>query len=229
MGVNLDKIVQDLLLIIRGSKVSQSEVISKRQIEEWIHQYRAVLLKRDIDKEYRINPDYIQEIQGLELEQVERDETISIGSDCYVTRSTEQLPKTIDLSNKPGLLFVGTYTGKQMQLVPYSTAYWQKYKKYNSADKLAFLRNGYLYITNNELLQYINIRGVFEHPLELTDFNNVDYRSNYPVPVDKVPFIKEMILKQELGIESKSPADDRNDASHGVAPQVDPELMQQRQ
>jgi hypothetical protein len=236
MGINLDKIVNDLLLTIRGSRISQSEVISKKQVEEWVHQYRALLLKRDLDKDYRINPDYIQEISNLELEMVERSEENTIGSDCYVTRTVEPLPKTIDFSHKSGLVFIGTYTGKQFQLVPYNRSYWQQFKKYTASEKLAFLRNNFLYITNNELLKYVNVRGVFERPLEVmaftpdsTSMNYIDYRTNYPIPADKVPILKEFILKQELGIQVKALTDSRNDSTPGLGPQVEPELMQQRQ
>lgn len=235
MGIDLDKIVNDLLLTIRGSRISQSEVISKRQVEEWVHQYRSMLLKRDLDKDNKINPDYIQELSNLELEMVERSEENTIGSDCYVTRTVESLPKTIDFSNKSGLIFIGTYTGKQFQLVPYNRAYWQQFKKYTANEKLAFLRNGYLYLTNNELLKYINVRGVFERPLEIMSFttdstsmNYIDYRTNYPIPADKVPILKELILKQELGIQVKALTDSKNDSAQGLGPQVDPELMQQR-
>ena len=86
MGVSLDKIVYDLLLIIRGSNVSQSEPISTRQLEEWAHQYRAVLLRRDLDKNRMPNPDYIQEIPNLALSAVEGSEASTIGSDCYIFR-----------------------------------------------------------------------------------------------------------------------------------------------
>ena len=69
--VTLGGLVNDLLLTVRGSKVSRSESISKRQIEEWIHQYRGTLLKRDLDKGKTPNPDYIQEIDHLKLEAID--------------------------------------------------------------------------------------------------------------------------------------------------------------
>ena len=44
--VTLDNIITDLLKIARGSKVSQSETISRRQLEEWVNEYRALLIKQ---------------------------------------------------------------------------------------------------------------------------------------------------------------------------------------
>ncbi len=221
MGISLDKIVQDLLLIIRGSSVSQSEPISKRQLEDWVHQYRAMLLKRDLDKNRMPNPDYIQELPNIELEPVEASEESAIGSDCFIFKSTQQLPKTLDLSKKSGITYVGTILGIQLQMVSYNRFRWQKYRKYTKKDKLVFLRNQYMYVANNELLKYINVRGVFEQPLEVTDINDVDYRENYPIPMDKVPVLKELILKKELGMEAQTPSDSKNDSDHGVKPQVE--------
>ena len=65
--VTIDTIVSDLLNIIRGAQVTQSEPISKRQLEAWIHQYRALLIKQDMDKGKMPNPDYIQTIQDMIL------------------------------------------------------------------------------------------------------------------------------------------------------------------
>lgn len=220
MGISLDKIVQDLLLIIRGSNISQSESISKRQLEDWVHQYRALLLKRDLDKNKVANPDYIQEIPNLSISLIEGSEDNTIGSDCYISRSSVKLPKTIDLNSKSGLTYVGTILGNQIQIIPYTRFQWQQYKKYTKGDKLAFLRNQYLYIYNNELLTVINVRGIFENPLEITSFDNIDYRQNYPLPMDKVSILKEMILKGELGIEAKAPSDNKDDANHGLSPNI---------
>ena len=58
----LNTITTDLLNIIRNFDVSRSETISKRQLEMWVHQHRAILLKQDIDKDKLPNPDYIQSI-----------------------------------------------------------------------------------------------------------------------------------------------------------------------
>lgn len=221
MGISLDKIVQDLLLIIRGSNISQSEPISKRQIEEWVHQYRAFLLKQDIDKGKMVNSDYVQELPDIELEMIEGSEDNTVGSDCYILRTTQQLPKSIDLNHESGLVYIGTMLGDQIQLIPYNRFKLQQYKKYTNNDKVAFLRNQYIYILNSEVLKYINIRGIFENPLEIEDFNSVDYNANYPMPMNMIPVLKEMILKKELGLEAQSFTDTKNDGEHSVSPNTD--------
>ena len=55
--VTLNTIVNDLLNVVRSSKVSRSEPISKRQIEMWVHQYRAILIKQDLSSQF--NKDFL--------------------------------------------------------------------------------------------------------------------------------------------------------------------------
>ena len=47
---SLNNIIDDLLLLLRNNNISESENLSRIQIELWIHQYRALLIKQDLDK-----------------------------------------------------------------------------------------------------------------------------------------------------------------------------------
>ena len=98
----LDTITTDLLNIIRNFGVSRSENISKRQIEMWVHQHRAILIKQDIDKGKMPNPDYIQSIPSLQLEVVDESDGGDIESDSYILRTQLEIPKTLDLNFKSG-------------------------------------------------------------------------------------------------------------------------------
>ena len=46
----LDTIIDDILLELRNNNISESEQINRLQIEQWIIQYRAMLIKQDIVK-----------------------------------------------------------------------------------------------------------------------------------------------------------------------------------
>ena len=148
--ITLRTITTDLLNIIRGSNISDSEAISKRQVEDWIHQYRAVLLKQDLDKGKKPNPDYIQEIGNVLLESVDLsgDDVTSYGveSGTFIYRTALEIPKTIDLNFTSGFTYIGTPIGYEIQLVPEGRTRYQKYKKHTSKARVAFLRNSYLYI-----------------------------------------------------------------------------------
>jgi len=224
--VTLNTISSDLMNIIRGAQISQSEPISKRQIEEWIHEYRAKLLKQDLDKGKMPNPDYIQTIQALELEEVDESEG-SISSDIKTFRTKITIPTTLDLNFKSGILYVGTVNGREIQFSPEQRARWQQYKKYTKNDAIAYLKGGYIYVHNDKELRYITVRGIFEIPPEVSHLSNtnevqtdVTGDSKYPIPIDKLPTLKEMILKGELGISSQAFSDIENDLSTKVESNV---------
>ena len=225
--VTLASITQDLLSIIRGAQLTQSEPISRRQVEAWIHQYRSTLIKRDLDKGRMPNPDYIQTIQALEVEEVDEAEGTTLTTDYKTFRSTIQLPNTIDLNHKSGFMYVGTITGQEIQFSSEGRARWQQYKRYTANDRIAYLKNGYLYVTNDTELRYITVRGVFEIPSEISHLSNtkevitdVTADSPYPSPINMLPTLKQMILKGELGIEAQAPSDIQNDSASKVEPNI---------
>lgn len=229
--VSLDTIVHDLMLVIRGGNISQSEQISKRQVESWVHATRAVLLKRDLDKGKMVNPDYVQSIDHIRLSLVDTagDNVTSSGitTDNNILRSDLTLPNAIDLNFKSGLTYIGTVDGNEIQLVSETRSKWQQYKKYTSSEPLAFLRNNYLYVMYDNPMEFVSVRGVFEIPPEVGRFVNpmtnqpyFDTSTKYPIPINMIPTLKQMILEKELGIESQAFSDVTPDAAHGVSPQT---------
>jgi len=224
--VTLSTISHDLLNIIRGAQLNQSEPISLRQIEFWIHQYRAKLLKQDLDKGKLPNPDYIQTIQALELEEVDESEG-SISSDYKAFRTVLDIPNTINLNYNSGFTYIGTVNGQEIQFSSEAKSRWQEFKKYTANDRIAYLKGGKLYITNDKEIRYITVRGVFEIPPEVSHLNNpnesitdVTENSSYPIPISKIPTLKEMILKMELNIESRAYSDVDNDNTFKVEPNI---------
>ena len=117
-------------------------------------------------------------------------------------------------------MYIGTITGQEIQFVPESRARWQEYSKWTPRDRIAYLRDGYLYVTNDRELKYLTVRGIFEIPPEVSHLSNsnetitdVTASSEYPIPIDKLPALKEMILSKELGIEAVAYSDVTNDAA----------------
>jgi hypothetical protein len=233
--ISLRGITTDLLSVIRGSNVSQSETISLRQLETWVDQYRALLLKRDLDKGKFPNPDYIQEIDYLQLDIVDAagsnlssSNVLNLSSGEYILKSKLPLPNTIDLNFKSGFMYIGTVVGDELQFVPEGRSKWQKFKKYTMNDSICFLKNNYLYVLNNERLNYITVRGVFEVPSEVGRFVNpitnqpyFNIDTKYPIPINMIPELKQMILKGELGITVQAPSDTKNDGENEVSPNVE--------
>jgi hypothetical protein len=226
--ITLRTIITDLLNIARGANISSSEPISTRQLEDWVHQYRATLLKRDLDKGKKPNPDYIQEINHLRLEAVEATgEDIALArneSGTYRYRTVLEIPKTIDLNFTSGFTYIGTPIGEEIQIIPEGRSRWQQYKKYTPKDRVCFLKNGHLYIENDTPLEFIKIRGIFEIPSEVGRFVNplteqpyFNLDSKYPIPATLVPALKDIIVQKELKIETTAATDNTNDDRNNPA------------
>jgi len=219
--ISLNAIVTDLLEIIRQAKVSRSEPISKRQLEGWVHQYRALLIKQDLDKGKMPNPDYIQEIPALEVEVIDKADGSNIDTDTYMLKTTLALPNTLDLNRKSGFMYIGSIDGREFQFIAEGRSQWQQFKRYTAKDNIVFLRNNYLYLLSVTPLKYISVRGVFEVPTEVSAFVNPNITTRtasldapYPIPINMVPILKEMLLKGELNIEFRAPSDTSNDSAN---------------
>lgn len=225
---SLYSIIQDFLYTIRGSVLTLSETISDWQVEHWIHMYRALLLKQDLDKGKIPNPDYIQEIKALHLSPIQNTELSNIYTNKYILRSDLQIPRTIDLNFESGIMYVGSIDGTEIQYVSQGRAVWQKYKYYTNNEPLVFIKNRYLYLINGDTINYLDIRGVFEIPPEVSNFvNPITGTPSYDVQIDKYPFptdklitLKQMIIEKEFGIILNSPSDlindSRNTLLHGT-------------
>ena len=220
----LNTITTDLLNIIRNFDVSRSETISKRQLEMWVHQHRAILIKQDIDKDKLPNPDYIQSIPALKLEIVDESGSLDLSSESYLLRTELTIPKTIDFNFKSGFTYIGTVDGDEIQFIHEARSKWQQYKKYTKNDNLAFLRDNRLYLIYPKAIEQITIKGIFEVPTEVMNIINSHatpteggWDDAYPIPINMLPTLKEMILKKELGIGVSALSDNKNDSANFVS------------
>jgi hypothetical protein len=134
-------------------------------------------------------------------------------------RTKIEIPKTLDLNFDNGFTYIGTITGDEIQFVPQGRIDLQKYKKYTNREIQAYLKDGRIYVKGPYSLSYIQIRGIFEVPTEIFHITNdttlvQDYTTNfaYPMPLNMIPILKEMLLKKEFNIIVNSPSDIKNDS-----------------
>lgn len=206
---SLNAIIDDILLIYRDNEISESENLSRIQIEQWIHQYRALLIKQDIDKGREINPDYVQTFGPLHISKVSN----CTGGYNYI--SDEELPKFIDLHFGSGLVAVKDMDGNLIQVGTETKAKYQTSRKYTCSDYIAYIKNNHLYLSGPEHLEYVVIEGILEDPTEAGDcFDRDD--TPYPVPANMIPTIKQMIFERELNIMSQMPTDNTNNSVNDV-------------
>lgn len=207
---SLNAIIDDIYNILRDNNVSESENLSRIQVEQWIHQYRAYLIKQDLDKGRDINESYVQTIGPLHISKVRNCPT-----DGYNYKSDEELPKFIDLHFGSGLICVKDLDGNLIQVGTETKAKYQIDRKYTCNDYIAYLKGNHLYIMGPEHLEYVRIDGILEDPTSIGEcFDRDD--TPYPVPANMIPTIKDMIFSKELNLMLQMPNDTTNNSTNDV-------------
>lgn len=203
--MSLNNIIDDILLIVRNNNLSESEHLSRIQIEMWIAQYRSILIRQDLDKGRDINPMYIQTMPCIHLDKVD---TVA-GKIEY--KSNIELPKLIDFHFRTGLVYVKDMYGNLIQLGHETKMKYQRYRKYTCGDYIAYIKNNRLYIEGSDnQLEWVEIGIIAENPADLNECFDPD--SEYPVPAHMIPVIKDMIFSKELNIMHQMPSDETNNS-----------------
>lgn len=203
--MSLNNIIDDILLIVRNNNLSESEHLSRIQIEMWIAQYRSILIRQDLDKGRDINPMYIQTMPCVHLDKVD---TVA-GKIEY--KSNIELPKLIDFHFRTGLVYVKDMYGNLIQLGHETKMRYQRYRKYTCGDYIAYIKNNRLYIEGSDnQLEWVEIGIIAENPADLNECFDPD--SEYPVPAHMIPVIKDMIFTKELNIMHQMPSDETNNS-----------------
>ena len=203
--MSLNELVDNILLIARNSNITESEHLSRIQIEKWIIAYRAMLIKQDIDKGRDINELYLTTIEPIHLDVVE---TVP-GKIVYV--GDRELPKLIDFNYKTGVVNVRDMYGNLIQIGNYTKAKYQKYRKATCKDYIAWVKNNKIYVEGDENeLEYISIDVIAEDPTELVDC--FDPNADFPIPEAMIPRITSLILERELRALVVMPSDTTNNS-----------------
>lgn len=205
----LDSLIDDILEEARNNNVSESESITRIQLEQWIHQYRALLIKQDLDKGRYTNPSYIQSYDAV-IQNFEG------GIDNRIYYSVV-IPNTIDLHFKSGITGV-VYQNRELQLMPSSRVSHQLNKKYSSKEPIAFLKNNRLSISvidTGDLGIYdaTNISGIFEDPSQVEGFLSSNV---YPIPANMIPTLKQLIFEKEIKTTLVYPNDTINNSANDL-------------
>lgn len=192
----LDSIIDDIYLILRNNNIAESESLNRNQIEQWIAQYRALLIKQDIDKGRDINPSYVQKLEGVKLVQEDfyEDKNIKTGKIRYVAESN--VPKCIDFHYMDGLISVTDLLGNQIQLTSKARAVMQNNRRWTSNGYMAYRTGDKLYIEGPGELEYISMYFIAENPADIEACRlNAE---PYPIPANMIPALKELIFTREF-------------------------------
>lgn len=200
----LDTIIDDIFLELRNNRVLDSEQLSRIQVEQWIIQYRSVLIKQDIDKGRDINPSYIQDIPSIGLEVVSHSGEEAGEASEKILVTDIKIPKTIDFHFRSGITSISDIFGNEIQLMSEKRSNLQKHRRYTFYDYSAFIKGDKIYINGPGEIRNISVRGIFQNPSEVPGF---DVKNDiYPIPFNMLPVLKELIFVKELKIQQTAEA-----------------------
>jgi len=217
--ITLTKIVYDILNTIYGGNIPDDANISERQVAYWVHQTRALLIRQELSNKLDISDTYVQQFT-VDLEEVDTAEDCEIQTNCVLLRSVLKIPTTIRRGGKNTIVSIQSLDEKYS----YSeSSFFRKrfnaYNKYTGKQERWYLKNNYLYITNNKVIEKVKLAGVFEDPEELKNFTNCEnqecfsWDDSYPISADMASTITDIIFKTKLAVITNPAKDDTvNDA-----------------
>jgi len=211
--MTLDEIAYNLLNILRGGRSSNDEHISVSQIKFNIQHYRAMFIRRDYARNGVVSKTLEQDLGCIPLVKVDGSRCCNLPSDCPVFRTNVKMPKPVRFNLQDAFTFIGKPdgTGAIPKVEPYMVEFLL-YDKYTSDKPKYYMIDEYIYVYNPNGMEYINVRGVFEDPREVHNFNTCDGscydpQSDYPLPADMLSAINMGLLQGELQLLSSAPTD----------------------
>tara|TARA_R110001583_G_scaffold26456_2_gene95173 strand:+ start:4510 stop:5205 length:696 start_codon:yes stop_codon:yes gene_type:complete len=217
--MTLTEIAYNLLNLVRGGRSNHDDHISLDQIKFNIKHYRAMFIRRDFSKNGFVSRHIEQDLGCVEVVPVDASKCCALPAHCTVYRTCKPIPKTIRFNFQEAISYVGDVTGYgTIPMVNSNTIQWLPYDKYTKDKMKSYMIDDFLYIYNAEGLEVVNIRGVFEDPEHVSEFDDCDGDGCYdedvhefPISMDMLSLINQGILAGELALLSGSFSDTQND------------------
>lgn len=223
-----DHIIFDLLSIARAGKVVDDEHITPAQVGFWVDNMRAKLIRQDIDKGRSINPDIVQHISCLDLQQVDQSDCPGcVETGCVMLRSVQQLPTMIETKQRNLITRIGpiNLASPGYSIIPYERSFWSGHNKFTKNMTKVFIKNRYVYVITTKFIKKISVSGVFAYPEELGNYSTcagtpcynaqTDY---YPISNHMIEDLKQMILQADFRTALSTMPDPVNNANGEIAP-----------
>ena len=215
--MTLNEIAYNLLNLVRGGRSNHDEHISLDQIKFNIKHYRAMFIRRDYSANGFVSRHIQQDLGCIGLEKVDASKCCSLPISCAVYKTVKPIPKTIRYNFEEAISHVGDVTGTgTIPFVHSSAIQFLPYDKYTKNKYKAYMIEDYLYVYNANGLQFINVRGIFEDPEELQNYDCgdsmcYDNTNEFPIPMDMIQTITQGIMSGELQLLATSLNDTTND------------------
>ena len=206
---SLRTIIDDILLIVRNNNISESEDLSRAQIASWIMAYKALLQKKEQDKDKETgddesNNDSLQTTIGtLKMINVPVE-----GNECAQRKRTAEKIPEISGDSGSDIVAVTDKYGCVIQFMNDKRRHFHYFRRYTFGEPVCWYENGYLYVEGIDVsdIGEITVDGNFTDPEEGDE-------DATKIPGWMIPDIKSMIMKNELAFMLNRPSDDSNNST----------------
>jgi len=203
---------------------SDDDRLNISQVKFWIQAYRAKGIFEITDFGKQIDPQMVQDLGVLKLQQVDKADSQCppIEWGCKILKV--EIPKIVDLPHNRGLVFVGLIDKQTPFVIDHAdVSIFKRATKYGNRFNRVYFINNMLYVVAREEdtnMRFINVRGVFEDPTKVPyyteDGKARDFREDideYPMPMRLYDFVLANILQKELNIGLQTNNDLQNNAN----------------
>lgn len=231
---SLKEIIDDILLLVRNSNISESEDFSRSHIAAWVNHYRRMLWKKHLDELKE------QEKRGLALEDLVDGEFIIMKEtgphklkkveskdkcrDSF-TKVTEDTFDNIFGNKWTSILAIHDESGENIQYTNHIRRHYQYFRKYTFGEMTAYyMDDKHIYVEGLQdqgQLEYIYVLAIYEVPEDDADADEVEDpdEEDIQIPTWMVPDIKKLIFNNELALMLNRPSDDTNNSTlDGIKP-----------
>ena len=215
----LRKLTHDLL-DLRYKVRTDDNVVTERQVQQWIRQQRAIWVSNELNKN-RFESAYWQETGKLGL--IEHPD---YGSDF---KTAANIPPLIQVNHRPALIEVnkGTPFGEKFPWLLLQDGRWMGNRRFDAKTIYSFYtNNGQILLRRPvddsdlkfDALTDVNVVGIYEDPMDLKVFDKTDgspqYHEDmpYPIHLKLYTYMREHITKVNFPVEAQSTQDVINDS-----------------
>lgn len=211
----LKEIIYTIKNLKGGGKQSDDTALSDENYVDIINYYRAKLIRQEIDRFQKLDPNTIQPLYGLEVERVEFDRGQPL-SGKTVFRTKDKIPRAIETTKNNLVTFVGNnLLGKAFQRSTPYKVHFDVARSITGLEPKWFEFDERIYVVTEDPLEKVVIQLVAENPFKVMELNNkIDifdpYNFEYPMSDTMRDSLYKLILDVELKI-SAVPTDNLND------------------
>jgi len=173
-----------------------------RVVKHKISTFRALLIRRSIERDGVVSNHFTQTIDCIELEKSSFTECcgLVLPVECQVLRTKNTIPSPVRLKKDIPFVFVGGLTGEyNMSYKPIGAIKYAMLGKYTKSIPFYTYANNRIYVYNKSTRR-IMVKGIFEDPSKIsaiTNCNNVPCYTDedeYPISADMAALVEEAVL-----------------------------------